>query len=45
MMKKHYTYPEAAEITVAPGNIMNVSDPVGPASFEGNWDTGEELDY
>lgn len=44
MMKKHYTYPEAAEITVAPGNIMVLSDPEGPASFEGNWETGEELE-
>lgn len=43
MMKKQYIFPEVAEVTVTPGNIMNVSDPAGPALFEGNWDTGEEL--
>lgn len=44
-MKRLYISPEAAETRIAPANIMIVSDPEGPAFFEGNWETGEELDY
>ncbi len=39
-MKKKYSTPEALALAIEAKNQMLV-----PASFEGAWDTGEELDY
>lgn len=50
-MKKNYSNPDAAVLKLSPeklmvlSNIALITDPEGPGSFEGNWDTGSELDY